>query len=127
MFIIIDVLGRSRVYLDEMYEVLASCLEAARPKPSEPAAAAAQDTDLGMDVDALSTRVESTTADLKELKETLTQQASKMQATMKVVKQELRPGGGKMNAKAAAAVAGAGASGETHMKERNRTGRHAPY
>ena len=80
-----------------------------------------------MDVDALSTRVESTTADLKELKETLTQQASKMQATMKVVKQELGPGGGKMNAKAAAAVAGAGASGETHMKERNRTGRHAPY
>ena len=63
----------------------------------------------------------------KELKETLTQQASKMQATMKVVKQELGPGGGKMNAKAAVAVAGAGASGETHMKERNRTGRHAPY
>jgi hypothetical protein len=88
---------------------------------------AAQDLDLGMDVEALSTRIESTTADLKELKETLTQQASKMQATVKVLKQELGPGGGKMNAKAAAAVASAGASGDTHMKERNRSGRHAPY
>lgn len=88
---------------------------------------AAQDLDLGMDVEALSTRVESTTADLKELKETLTEQASKMQATVKVLKQELGPAGGKMNAKAAAAVASAGASGDTHMKERNRTGRHAPY
>ena len=66
-------------------------------------------------------------ADLKELKETLTQQASKMQATVMVLKQELGPGGGKMNAKAAAAVASAGASGDTHMKERNRSGRHAPY
>jgi predicted butyrate kinase (DUF1464 family) len=80
-----------------------------------------------MDVDALSTRVESTIADLKELKETLTEQASKMQATMKVLKQELGPAGGKMNAKAAAAVASAGASADTHMKERNRTSRHAPY
>jgi hypothetical protein len=32
VFVIVDVLSRSRVYLDEMYEVLASSLEAARPK-----------------------------------------------------------------------------------------------
>lgn len=82
-----------------------------------------------MDVEELNTRVESTTADLKEMKETLTQQASKMQDTMKVVQQELGPAaGGKMNAKTAAAVAAsAGASGDPHMKERNRTRRHAPY
>jgi len=32
VFVIIDVLSRSRVYLDEMYEVLASAVEKARPK-----------------------------------------------------------------------------------------------
>ena len=32
---IVDVLSRSRVYLDEMYEVLASAVEAARPKASQ--------------------------------------------------------------------------------------------
>jgi len=32
VFVIVDVLSRSRVYLDEMYEVLASAVEAARPK-----------------------------------------------------------------------------------------------
>ena len=37
-------------------------------------------------------------------------------------------GGGKMNAKAAAAVAATSdASGTSRMKERNRSGRHAPY
>lgn len=47
MFIIIDVLGRSRVYLDEMYEVLASCLEAARPKGLQ---AVALDVDAALDI-----------------------------------------------------------------------------
>ena len=72
-------------------------------------------------MDALSTRVESTIADLKELKETLTEQASKMQATMKVLKQELGPAGGKMNAKAEMKSSSASAA----SGERRRVGRHA--
>lgn len=113
----------------QVRESCAKQMEAQRPKPSEAAAPSSQDLELGMDVEALSTRVESTTADLKELKETLTGQASKLQATMKVLNQELgQRGGGKMNAKAAAAVAATSdASGTSRMKERNRSGRHAPY
>lgn len=103
-------------------------------RPVAPAAAEKSSGDVlsaAMDVDALTTRMENTTETLKELKQKLTGQVTQLQGTAKVVQQELGPVGGKMNAKAAAAVgSGASGSGSSRMKERNRGssgGRHAPY
>ena len=109
-------------------EVRASCtavLEAARPS-AEAASAPSTQEELPLDVEALSSRVESVSADLGELKVQLGEQLAQLEETAKAAQMaSASADGSKMDAKAAAAVAG---STSRHPMRGSQGGaRHAPY